>query len=88
MAVKQAVNSYPPPHMGSRQLRIGRAYQDERRPAAFVLQVNDPRLVHFSYQRYLENKLRQKFGFRGSPLRLIFTRAKRKDDRKAKTVRA
>ena len=88
MAVKQAVNSYPPPHMGSRQLRIARAYQDERRPAAFVLQVNDPRLVHFSYQRYLENKLRQKFGFRGSPLRLIFTRAKRKSDRKAKTVRA
>jgi len=35
-------------------------------------------LVHFSYQRYLENKLRQEFGFRGVPLKLIFTKAPRK----------
>jgi len=40
----------------------------------FVLKVNNPKLVHFFHQRYLENKLRQGFGFRGVPLKLIFTR--------------
>jgi GTP-binding protein len=76
--IKQAVSSYPPPRTGSRQLHITRTYQDESRPATFVLEVNDPNLVHFSYQRYLENKLRQGFGFRGVPLKLIFTKAGRK----------
>jgi GTP-binding protein len=80
--VKQAVGSHPPPHTGSRQLRIARAYQDESQPATFVLKVNYPQLVHFSYQRYLENKLRQGFGFRGVPLKLIFTKAARKINKK------
>jgi GTP-binding protein len=83
MAVKQAVSNHPPPHAGSRQLRIARAYQDESRPATFVLQVNYPQLVHFSYQRYLENQLRHDFGFRGVPLRLIFTKAARRSNKKA-----
>jgi len=76
--VKQAVGSHPPPRTGSRRLQIARAYQDESQPATFVLKVNNPKLVHFSYQRYLENKLRKGFGFRGVPLRLIFTKAARK----------
>ena len=80
--VRQAVNAYPPPRTGSRQLRVGRTYQDEAHPATFVVRVNDPRLVHFSYRRYLENKLHQGFGFRGVPLRLIFTKARRKIDRR------
>jgi GTP-binding protein len=85
--VKQAVSGYPPPRTGSRRLHIARAYQDESRPATFVLAVNDPKLAHFSYQRYLENKLRQSFGFRGVPLKLIFTKATRKINRRT-TVRA
>jgi GTP-binding protein len=80
--VKQAVSSHPPPRTGSRRLHIARAYQDESQPATFVLKVNNPKLIHFSYQRYLENKLRQGFGFRGVPLRLIFTRATRKINKK------
>lgn len=72
--IQQATASHPPPCIGSRRLRIFRAHQDEAQPATFVLEVNDPRLVHFSYQRYLENKLRQAFRFRGVPLRLIFVR--------------
>ena len=80
--VKQAFISYPPPRAGSRRLHIARAYQDEFQPATFILQVNDPQLVHFSYQRYLENKLRQNFGFRGVPLKLIFTKATRKINKK------
>jgi len=80
--VKQAVSSHPPPRTGSRRLHIARAYQDESQPATFVLKVNDPKLVHFSYQRYLENKLRRGFGFRGVPLKLIFTKAARKINKK------
>jgi len=68
-------------------LQIARAYQDESQPATFVLNVNNPKLVHFSYQRYLENKLRQGFGFRGVPLKLVFTKATRKVNKKMK-VRA
>jgi GTP-binding protein len=76
--VKQAVDSHPPPRAGSKRLKIARAYQDESKPATFVIKVNNPKLVHFSYQRYMENKLRQEFGFRGVPLKLIFTRSPRK----------
>jgi GTP-binding protein len=79
--VKQAINAYPPPRTGSRQLRVARAYQDEARPATFVLRVNDAKLVHFSYRRYLENKLHQEFGFRGVPLKLIFAKGGRKISR-------
>jgi GTPase len=81
--VKQATNSHPPPRIGSRRLRIARTYQDESQSATFVLQVNDPQLVHFSYQRYLENRLRQRFGFRGVPLKLIFAKVARKINTKA-----
>ncbi len=81
-SVKEALSSYPPPLVGYRRLRIKRAYQHESQPATFVLEVNDPELVRSSYQRYLENKLRQNFGFRGVPLKLIFTKAAHKSDRK------
>jgi len=87
MVVKEAVSSYPPPHVGSRRLRITRAYQDEVRLSAFVLQVNDPCLVHFSYQRYLENKLRHSFGFCGSPVQLILIKARRKSNKGKKAVK-
>ena len=82
--VKQAVSSHPPPRTGSRRLHITRAYQDESQPATFVLKVNNPKLVHFSYQRYLENKLRKGFNFRGVPLKLVFTRATHKVNKKIK----
>jgi len=87
-SVKQAMSNYPPPRTGSRQLRVVRVYQDEVHSTTFVLQVNDPKLVHFSYRRYLENKLRQGFGFQGVPLKLIFTKAGRKIDNKKMEVEA
>jgi len=82
--VKQAVSNHPPAHIGSRRLRIIRAYQDESRPATFVLRVNNPQLVHASYQRYLENEFRRGFGFRSVPLKLIFTKASRKINTRTK----
>jgi GTP-binding protein len=81
-AVEEAVSSYPPPRIGSRQLHIVRAYQDESQSATFVLAVNDPKLVHFSYRRYLGNRLREQFGFRGVPLKLVFTKSGRKVTRR------
>jgi GTPase len=81
---QQAISSYPPPHTGSRRLRIVRAYQYESQPATFVLEVNDPKLLHFSYRRYLENRFRQRLGFQGVPLKLIFRKVSRKMNDKKK----
>jgi GTP-binding protein len=41
-------------------------------PPTFVIFVNDPVLIHFSYRRYLENRIRDEWGFLGTPIRLIF----------------
>ena len=55
-----------------KQLKILYATQAEVNPPTFVFFVNDAKLIHFSYQRYLENKLRQSFGFNGTAIRLVF----------------
>ena len=71
-AIQQAVAAHSPPRSGKKQLKFLYATQAEVNPPTFVFFVNDARLMHFSYRRYLENKLRQSFGFAGTPLRLIF----------------
>ena len=70
----QAVTIHLPPKKGAKKLKLYRALQTGVNPPSFVFWVNDPTLVHFSYHRYLENKLRQSFGFKGTPIRLIFKR--------------
>lgn len=70
--MQQMVAAHNPPRIGSKRLKILYATQAEVNPPTFVFFVNDARLIHFSYQRYLENKLRQSFGFTGTPLRLVF----------------
>ncbi len=70
--VQQAVAAHILPRIGSKQLKILYATQAEVNPPTFVFFVNDTKLLHFSYQRYLENQLRQSFGFAGTPLRLVF----------------
>ena len=70
--VQQAVAAHDLPRIGSKQLKILYATQAEVNPPTFVFFVNDARLIHFSYRRYLENKLRKSFGFVGTPLRLVF----------------
>ncbi|MFC1967166.1 ribosome biogenesis GTPase Der [Chloroflexota bacterium] len=70
--IQQAAANHTPPRKGSKQLKILYATQVEVNPPTFVFFVNDAKIVHFSYQRYLENKLRQSFGFTGTPLRLVF----------------
>jgi GTP-binding protein len=73
--VKQAVEAHTRPRKGFRQLEVKRAYQSGIRPPSFTLVVNDPSLVHFSYERYLENKLRHTFGFSGTSVRFLFKKA-------------
>jgi GTP-binding protein len=70
--VQQAVAAHNLPRKGKKQLKILYATQAEVNPPTFVFFVNDPKLIHFSYQHYLENKLRQSFGFDGTPLRFVF----------------
>ncbi|GAI21655.1 unnamed protein product, partial [marine sediment metagenome] len=70
--VQQAVAVHNLPRRGSKQLKILYATQAEANPPAFVFFVNDAKLIHFSYRRYLENKLRHSFGFAGNPIRLVF----------------
>ena len=60
----------PPTHKGKR-LKIYYASQVSVAPPTIVLFVNDPELLHFSYKRFLENSLREAFGFKGTTLRLI-----------------
>jgi len=70
--VQQAVAAHNLPRRGKKQLKILYATQAEVNPPTFVFFVNDPSLIHFSYQHYLENRLRQAFGFAGTPLRFVF----------------
>jgi len=70
--VQQALVAHNLPRKGGKQLKILYATQAEVNPPTFVFSVNDAKLIHFSYQHYLENKLRQAFGFAGTPLRLVF----------------
>ncbi len=70
----EAMYQQPPPSVKGRQLKILYATQVGRRPPHFVLFVNDPQLCHFSYQRYLENRLRQAFALRWTPVRLTLRR--------------
>ena len=54
------------------QLRFTHVLQSELPEPVFVFFVNRPDAVHFSYRRYLENELRRRFGFAGTPIRLVF----------------
>ncbi|WP_342561831.1 ribosome biogenesis GTPase Der [Paenibacillus sp. FSL R7-0345] len=73
--VSDAVAINPPPTDKGRRLRINYVTQVAVKPPTIVVFVNDPSLMHFSYERYLENKIRAAFNFEGTPIRL-FTRRK------------
>lgn len=66
-----------PPSSGGRRLKIYYATQQSVRPPTFVLFLNDETLMHFAYERYLENQFRKAFGFEGTPLRFILRERKK-----------
>ena len=69
--VAEAVAMQQPPSDKGKRLKIYYATQAAVRPPTFVVFVNDKKLMHFSYLRYLENRIRETFGFRGTALKFI-----------------
>lgn len=74
--IREALLHNPPPAQKTRRLKIFYATQGGVKPPTFILFVNDPELMHFSYLRYLENQLRQAYGFEGTPIRFFLRRRK------------
>jgi GTP-binding protein len=75
--VRRAVDRHAPPSKRGKRLKIYYASQPGIDPPTFVFHVNDTNLVHFGYQRYLENRLRDAYEFSGTPLRLFFRQRER-----------
>jgi GTP-binding protein len=78
--LREAQDAHPPPSHAGRQLKIYYASQVRVDPPTFVLHVNDTKLFHFSYQRYLENKFREVYGFIGTPIKILSAGHKEQDE--------
>ncbi len=77
-AFDAALEKNPPSGRATRRLRIFSVRQTGTEPPVFVIAANDPELIHFSYKRYLENALRESFGFQGTAIKIIFEKRTRK----------
>ncbi len=69
--LQNAQERHASPSRGNQQLKIYYANQVRSNPPTFLIHVNDPKLAHFSYIRYLENSIRKEFEFLGTPIRLV-----------------
>ncbi len=78
--IRDAVSINPPPMHRGRRLKILFMTQADVKPPKFIIFVNDPELMHFSYLRFLENRLREMYGFEGTPIRLIVRARDEEDD--------
>ena len=79
--LSEAVALQQPPSDKGRRLKIFYMTQVSVKPPTFVVFVNDKELMHFSYTRYLENQIRNTFGFAGTPLRFIIRERKERDQK-------
>ena len=70
--IRAAVERQTPPVVKGRRPKVFYGTQAAVAPPTFVFFANDAALIHFSYRRYIENRLREEFGFDGTPIRLIF----------------
>lgn len=73
------VDHHPPPLAKGKAVKLYYATQASIRPPSFVIYTNFPEAIHFSYKRYIENRLREAFGFQGTPVRVFFRGRKRRD---------
>jgi GTPase len=69
--LREAQDAHPAPTHAGRQLKIYYGSQVRTDPPTFVLHVNDTKLAHFSFMRYLENKFREAYGFVGTPIKIV-----------------
>ena len=67
-----ALDRQPPPTRSGRSLKIFYGTQVRTDPPTFLIYVNDYKLVHFTYERFLENQIRELHGFLGTPIHLVF----------------
>ena len=74
--INEAIAVVQPPTDKGRRLKLLYITQVAVKPPTFVIFVNDKQLMHFSYTRYIENKIREAFGFTGTPLRFIIRERK------------
>ena len=72
--LQKAQDLHPAPTKAGKQLKIYYGTQIRSEPPTFLLYVNDPKLAHFTYQRFLENRMREEYPFLGTPIRLLFRR--------------
>jgi GTP-binding protein len=79
--LREAFVQRPPPSFKGRRLSLKFATQAASDFPTFVLFVNDTGLLHFSYRRYLENRIRENFGFAGNPIRLVLRAEERRSRR-------
>ena len=77
--IRDAVSVNPPPAKKGKQLKILFVTQVGIAPPTFIIFVNDPELMHFSYLRFIENRLRESFGFEGTPIHLV-VRARKEEE--------
>ena len=73
--LRRAFREHTPPVVRNKRLRLRYATQAETEPPTFVLFVNEPGILHFSYRRYLERTLREACDFEGTAIRLIFRKS-------------
>ena len=69
--IHNAQDAHPAPSRGSKQLKMYYGTQVRSDPPTFMIYVNDPKLAHFSYRRYLENQIREEYSFLGTPIRIV-----------------
>ena len=79
--INEAIAIVQPPSDKGRRLRIYYGTQVATKPPTFVIFVNDKKLFHFSYERYLVNQIRKEFGLVGTPIKIL---AREKSDKEAK----
>jgi GTP-binding protein len=69
--IHKAQDAHPHPSHAARQLKMYYGTQVRSDPPTFMIYVNEPKLMHFTYLRYLENQIREEYSFLGTPIRLV-----------------
>jgi GTP-binding protein len=82
--LEEVTVQHPPGlHRGGKRVKIYYVTQVRASPPTFMFFCNYPQAIHFSYRRFLENRIRESFGFGGSPLKLVFKKRMEKTSRKS-----
>jgi GTP-binding protein len=77
---EEVIEHHPPPTHKGKAVRLYYVTQASVRPPTFVAMTNEPEAVHFSYQRYVANRIRERFELEGTPVRVFYRRRRRRGD--------